>query len=60
MNIDELLTLYLSGMGLHPTKYTNSNTNLKNAILKLENTVPQKYIDDIEKAKEHFHFDSDS
>ncbi len=60
MNVDELLTLYLSGMGLHPTQYSNANTNLKNAILKLENTVPQKYTDDIEKAKERFHFDPDS
>ncbi|MGF7059025.1 helix-turn-helix transcriptional regulator [Brassicibacter mesophilus] len=60
MNVDELITLYLSGMGLHPTKYSNANINLKNAILKLENTVPQKYSEDIQKAKERFHFDPDS
>jgi len=60
MNVDELIMLYLSGMGLHPTKYSNANTHLNNAILKLENTVAHNYTEDIQKAKERFHFDPDS
>ena len=60
MHCDELITLYLSGIGLHPNESSESSLILKNAILKLEKSVPSNYTDDIKKVKERFYFDPDS
>ncbi len=60
MHCDELITLYLSGIGLHPNEYSEASLSLKNAILKIEKTVPPSYTDDIKNAKERFYFDPDS
>lgn len=59
LECDEILTLYLSGMGLHPNRYSEASTNLSNAILKLEKILPQQFASDIGKAKERFYFDQD-
>lgn len=60
MHCDELITLYLSGTGLHPNEHSEASLNLKNAILKLEKTIPLNYVNDIKKAKERFYFDPNS
>lgn len=60
MHCDELITLYLCGTGLHPNEHSEASLNLKNAILKLEKTIPSNYVNDVKKAKERFYFDPDS
>jgi predicted DNA-binding transcriptional regulator YafY len=57
---DELINLYLSGIGLHPNEYSQASLALKNAILKIEKMVPTDYVADIKKVKERFYFDPDS
>ncbi len=57
---DELINLYLSGIGLHPNEYSQASLALKNAILKIEKMVPSDYASDIKKVKERFYFDPDS
>jgi len=59
LDCDEIISLYLSGMGIHPNRYSEASLNLNNAILKLEKTVPPQYANDIKKAKERFYFDQD-
>lgn len=57
---DELINLYLSGLGLHPNKYSDASLALKNAIIKIEKMIPTGYTADIKKVKERFYFDPDS
>lgn len=57
LHCDEVISLYLCGMGLYPQDYSEASLNLKNAILKLEKTVPRKYLADIQTARERFYFD---
>ncbi|WP_042198627.1 helix-turn-helix transcriptional regulator [Paenibacillus camerounensis] len=57
LNGDEVVHLYLTGMGFHTGQQGESGLQLKNALLKLEKTLPEAYQADIRKAKSVFHFD---
>lgn len=57
MNGEEVVQLYLTGMGIHSEAHSESRQQLKNALLKLEKTLPAAYIEDIRKAKTRFYFD---
>lgn len=57
LNGDELVHLYLTGLGFHQGRQKESTLKLKNAMLKLEKTLPPAYREDITKAKNVFYFD---
>lgn len=57
LNGDELIHLYLTGLGFHQGLQKESTLKLKNALLKLEKTMPPAYREDITKAKNVFYFD---
>ena len=54
---DEVIHLYLTGMGFGADRQSESGLQLKNALLKLEKTLPAPYQADIRKAKNVFYFD---
>lgn len=54
LNGDEVIRLYLTGMGFHAGQQGESGLQLKNALLKLEKTLPAAYQADIHKAKNVF------
>jgi predicted DNA-binding transcriptional regulator YafY len=55
----DALHLLLSSMGIRAEKDTEMNQQLKNALIKLENSVPTEHKDVILKAKERFFIDLD-
>ncbi|WP_082726832.1 helix-turn-helix transcriptional regulator [Paenibacillus riograndensis] len=55
---EEVINLYLTGMGIPFDAQTESGLKLKNALLKLENTLPAAYQEDIHKAKTRFYYDN--
>ncbi|MGG4492460.1 helix-turn-helix transcriptional regulator [Brevibacillus reuszeri] len=55
---EEVIHLYLTGMGIYAGGQTETGLKLKNALLKLEKTMPDVYLSDIEKAKTRFYFDN--
>jgi predicted DNA-binding transcriptional regulator YafY len=57
LNGDDVVNLYLTGMGIYSGDQTESGLKLKNALLKLEKTLPASYQTDIQKAKSRFYFD---
>lgn len=57
LHCDEIISLYLSGIGVRPNSYSQSSLNLNNALMKLEGTLPRQYQPDITKARERFFFD---
>lgn len=57
LNGDEVIHLYLTGMGFHTGRQSESRIQLNNALLKLEKTLPAPYQADIRKAKKLFYFD---
>ncbi|WP_379127025.1 helix-turn-helix transcriptional regulator [Paenibacillus sp. sgz500958] len=54
---DDVIQLYLTGMGIYSGGGSDSALRLKNALLKLEKTLPHAYQSDISKAKKRFLFD---
>lgn len=54
---DEVITLYLSGIGIHPQKHTESGISLQNALLKLEKMLSPSYSKDIKNVRQRFLFD---
>jgi predicted DNA-binding transcriptional regulator YafY len=56
---DDIINLLLSSMGIRADKNTETAQKLKNAAIKLENSVAQEYREEIIKAKEKFFFDRD-
>jgi len=54
---DDMINLYLSGIGIQPNNGSDIGIKLNNALIKLENNLPSKYNDDIKKIKRSFHFD---
>ena len=54
---DDVIHLYLTGMGIYSGGQTETGLKLKNALLKLEKTLPASYQSDIKKAKTRFYFD---
>lgn len=57
---DEIITLYLSGIGIHPQKHTESGTSLQNALLKLEKILSPTYTNDIKNVRQRFLFDPET
>ncbi|ASR45275.1 transcriptional regulator [Paenibacillus kribbensis] len=57
LNGGDVIQLYLTGMGIYTGGPTESGLKLKNALLKLEQTMPDPYQSDIRKAKARFYFD---
>ncbi|AET58060.1 transcriptional regulator [Paenibacillus terrae HPL-003] len=57
LNSGDVIQLYLTGMGIYTGGPTESGLKLKNALLKLEQTMPDSYQSDIRKAKARFYFD---
>ncbi|MCL6459032.1 MAG: WYL domain-containing protein [Gorillibacterium sp.] len=57
LNGEDVVNLYLTGMGIYAGGQTESGLKLKNALLKLEQTLPPSYQTDIKKAKARFYFD---
>ncbi|SHH90130.1 helix-turn-helix transcriptional regulator [Clostridium grantii] len=55
----DIINLLLSSMGITPDKNTEMSQQLKNALIKLENTVSEDHREEIVKAKERFFIDSD-
>lgn len=51
--------LLLSSMGIRPEENTAMAQQLKNAVIKLENSISKEHKEEIIKAKERFFFDSD-
>ncbi|MBU3127578.1 helix-turn-helix transcriptional regulator [Clostridium tagluense] len=56
---EDVVNLLLSSMGVHSEKNTEMAQQLKNSIIKLENTVSKEHKEEIIKAKEKFFIDSD-
>ena len=55
----DVVNLLLSSMGIQSEKNTEMAQELKNAIIKLENSVSKEHKDEIIKAKERFFIDSE-
>ncbi|MCM1992181.1 helix-turn-helix transcriptional regulator [Oceanirhabdus seepicola] len=54
---EDMINLYLSGIGIQPDNGSDMGMKLNNALIKLEKNLPSKYGDDIKKIKQSFHFD---
>lgn len=54
----DVLNLLLSSMGIYSEKNTEMAQQLKNAVIKLENSVSKEHKEDIIKAKERFFIDT--
>ncbi|AWB43029.1 transcriptional regulator [Paenibacillus sp. CAA11] len=54
---DEVIHLYLTGMGIYSPESTRAGLKLKNALLKLEKTLPDSYQPDLAKARSRFYYD---
>lgn len=55
----DAISLLLSSMGVMPEKNTETEKQLKNALIKLENSVSGEHKEEIIKARERFFIDSD-
>jgi predicted DNA-binding transcriptional regulator YafY len=55
----DVVNLLLSSMGIRPEKNTETDQQLKNAVIKLENSVSKEHREEIIKAKERFFIDQD-
>lgn len=55
----DVFNILLSSMGIRPEKNTETAQQLKNSILKLENTLSKEHRNEIIKAKEKFFIDSE-
>jgi len=55
----DVFNLLLSSMGISPEKNTETAQQLKNAVIKLENSLSEEHREEIIKAKERFFIDSD-
>jgi predicted DNA-binding transcriptional regulator YafY len=55
----DVVNLLLSSMGIRPEKNTETADQLRNAVIKLENSVSKEHRQEIIKAKERFFIDSD-
>lgn len=54
---EEVINLYLTGMGMYAGGGNESAVKLKNTLLMLEKTLPVNYQTDVEKAKRRFYYD---
>ncbi len=54
---DDVVNLYLSGIGVRPERQSEASLSLQNTLLRLESNLPDTYRPDVEKVKSRFHFD---
>lgn len=54
---DDVVNLYLSGIGVRPESHSDASLRLTETLLKLEGSLPEQYRPDVEKAKQRFYFD---
>ncbi|WP_339187239.1 MULTISPECIES: WYL domain-containing protein [unclassified Paenibacillus] len=54
---EDVINLYLTGMGIYSGGHSESGLKLKTTLLKLEKTLPASYQPDIQKAQKRFYFD---
>lgn len=54
---EDVINLYLCGIGIRPEGQTYAGLKLENALLKLEKSLPSEYSSDIKKARERFFYD---
>jgi predicted DNA-binding transcriptional regulator YafY len=54
---DEVVSLYLSGMGIRPDADSEASLVLQKTLLSLEKELPSEYRGDLRRAKARFHFD---
>lgn len=54
---DDVINLYLCGVGIHPEGQSDAGIKLKDTLLKLEKSLPAQYRTDIIKARERFYYD---
>lgn len=54
---DDVINLYLSGIGIRPEGHSDAGLKLKSTLLKLEKSLPSEYSSDIKTARERFYFD---
>lgn len=57
LNGEDVINLYLTGMGIYSEGKSESGLKLQNALLKLEKTLPASYQSDIRKVRSRFYFD---
>ncbi len=57
LNSDDIVNLYLTGVGIPQDYQTQTNYKLKNILIKLRNNLPGKYADDVNTALNRFYFD---
>lgn len=55
---DDVFTILLSTMGISPEKNTETSAQLKNAVIKLENSLSEEHRQEILKAKDRFFVDA--
>lgn len=58
LHCDDVISLFLCGIGVRPDEDSESRMHLKQTLLKLESSLPPEYIPDIKIAKERFFFDA--
>ena len=54
---DEVISLFVCGIGLHPTEQSEAESKLKKTLSKLETILPPQYRPDIQTARRRFYFD---
>ncbi len=54
---DDIVSLYLSGMGIQPDRQSDMAIKLNNTLLKLQKSLSHTQINDINKIKRKFYFD---
>lgn len=57
LRADDVVNLYLSGIGVRPERQSESSLGLANTLRRLEASLPAAYRPDVEKAKTRFYFD---
>lgn len=57
LHSDELVSLFLCGIGLHPTEQSEAEMKLKKTLARLEAVLPPQYRPDIQTARKRFYFD---
>ena len=55
--INEIVNLYLNGIGFRLNENSEANQELQNALRKLEKILPPAFQTDVQKAKQRFYFD---
>jgi len=57
LHAEDVINLYLCGIGVRPEVNSETNISLQNTLLRLEKTLPQEYQQDVQRAKSRFYFD---